>query len=107
MAEFVGVVFALPGLPWIALAFLAAGLVRGFTGFGTALIVMPVAAAFLPVPLAIALVMFAGMFTWPLIVPRAIRESDRREVLVLAGAAIVTAPLGVRLLTWVDRDVLR
>ncbi|HCQ64737.1 MAG TPA: hypothetical protein DIU07_05985, partial [Rhodobacteraceae bacterium] len=66
MPEIVQGVLATPGLFWIALTFLAAGLVRGFTGFGTALIVMPVAAVFLPVPLAIALVMFAGMFTWPL-----------------------------------------
>jgi uncharacterized membrane protein YfcA len=51
--------------------------------------------------------MFAGMFTWPLIVPRAFREADRREVLVLAGAAILTAPVGVWLLTLVERGVLR
>lgn len=100
-------VLATPGLVWITFTFLAAGLVRGFTGFGTALIVMPVAAIFLPVPVAIALVMFAGMFTWPLIVPRAIREADRAEVLVMAFAAVVTAPLGVWLLTFLDREVLR
>lgn len=107
MADVVGDVLVTPGLPWIALTFLVAGLVRGFTGFGTALIVMPVAAIFLPIPLAIAVVMFAGMFTWPLIVPRAIREADRREVLALAAAAIVTAPFGVWLLTWVEREALR
>jgi hypothetical protein len=107
MPEIVQGVLATPGLVWIALTFLAAGLVRGFTGFGTALIVMPVAAAFLPMPLAIALVMFAGMFTWPLIVPRAVREADRREVLMLAGAAILTAPIGVWLLTLIEREVLR
>lgn len=107
MADIVGGVLATPGLPWIALSFLAAGLVRGFTGFGTALIVMPVAAAFLPMPLAIAVVMFAGMFTWPLMVPRAVREADRREVLVLAVAAILTAPIGVWLLTLIEREVLR
>ena len=107
MPEAVQGVLATPGLFPIAFTFLAAGLVRGFTGFGTALIVMPVAAVFVPIPLAIALVMFAGMFTWPLIVPRAFREADRREVLMLTGAAIVTAPVGVWLLTWVERDVLR
>lgn len=107
MPEIVRGVLDTPGLPWIALAFLAAGLVRGFTGFGTALVVIPVAAAFLPMPLAIAAVMFAGMFTWPLIVPRAIREADRREVVTLAVAAIVMAPLGVWLLTLIDREPLR
>lgn len=107
MAGVLAGALATPGLPWIALAFLAAGLVRGFTGFGTALIVMPVAAAYLPMPVAIALVMFAGMFTWPLIVPRAFRTADRAEVLVMVAGAILAAPLGVWLLTWVERDVLR
>lgn len=107
MPEIVRGVLGTPGLLSIAIAFLCAGLVRGFTGFGTALIVMPVGAAFLPMPLAIALVMFAGMFTWPLIVPRAVREAERREVLALAAAAIVAAPLGVWLLTVIDREALR
>jgi len=107
MPEIVQGVLATPGLLWIAGTFLAAGLVRGFTGFGTALIVMPVAATFLTMPLAIAVVMFAGMFTWPLIVPRAVREADRREVLMMAGAAILTAPVGVWLLTVIEREGLR
>lgn len=107
MPEIVQGVLATPGLLWIAATILVAGLVRGFTGFGTALIVMPVAAGLLPMPQAIALVMFADMFTWPLIVPRALRHADRAEVLVLAGAAVVTAPVGVWLLTWVERDLLR
>lgn len=107
MPEIVQGVLATPGLLWIASAFLAAGLVRGFTGFGTALIVMPVAAAFVPMPLAIALVMATGMASWPLIVPRAVREAERREVVLLAAAAAVTTPLGVWLLTWVDGNLLR
>ncbi len=107
MPEIVRGVLATPGLLWIAIAFLSAGHVRGFTGFGTALIVMPVAAVFLPMPIAIALVMMTGMASWPLIVPRAIREADRREVLAMATAAAVTTPVGIWLLTWVDRDVLR
>lgn len=107
MPELLSGVLATPGLAWLALTFLAAGLVRGFTGFGTALIFMPVGAVFLPVADAIALVMIAGMITWPLIVPRAIREADRREVVVLAAAAIATAPLGVWVLGWADRDALR
>jgi len=107
MPEALGGALATPGLTVLALTFLLAGLVRGFTGFGTALIFMPVGALFLPVPVAIVIVTVSGMLTWPLIVPRAFREADRREVAVLAGAAIVTAPLGVWMLGWVERDVLR
>jgi uncharacterized membrane protein YfcA len=96
-----------PGLPWLAATFLVAGLVRGFTGFGTALIFMPVATVFLPVPVAITLVTLSGIATWPIIVPRAARAADRGEVLLLAGAAIVAAPLGVWLLTRADGTALR
>ncbi len=107
MPEPLAGVLATPGVVWLAAAFLAAGLVRGFTGFGTALIVMPVAAALVPMPVAVALVTLSGMFTWPLIVPRAVRVADRRDVLLLAGAAIATAPLGVWLLGRVAQDGLR
>ncbi|HAV07572.1 MAG TPA: sulfite exporter TauE/SafE family protein, partial [Rhodobacteraceae bacterium] len=36
-----------PGLGWIALGALIAGAVRGFSGFGTALVFLPVAGQFL------------------------------------------------------------
>ncbi len=100
-------VLATPGLAWLALAFAAAGVVRGFTGFGTALIVMPVAAGVLPMPVAVAVMTVSGMLTWPLIVPGAVRAADRREVLLLAGAAMATAPVGVWLLGRVAQDALR
>lgn len=107
MPDLVRGVLETPGLPWLLLTLLIAGHVRGFAGFGTALIFMPVATIFLPLPRAIAAEMIAGMITWPLIVPRAIREADRREVLGLAAAAVMTAPLGVWLLTLADRETLR
>ncbi|GKY87839.1 sulfite exporter TauE/SafE family protein [Sinisalibacter aestuarii] len=107
MPDLLSGVLATPGLVWLALTFLVAGLVRGFTGFGTALIFMPVGALFLPVSDAIALVMISGMITWPLIVPRALREADKREVTVLAVAAVALAPLGVWVLGWADRELLR
>lgn len=107
MPEALGAAFATPGLAILAATFLVAGLVRGFTGFGTALIFMPVGALFLPMPVAIAVITITGMLSWPVIVPRAFRAADRREVVVLAAAAIVTAPLGVWLLSWVEQDLLR
>ena len=39
---------AFKGLAWVALAALVAGVVRGFSGFGTALIYLPVAAQVMP-----------------------------------------------------------
>ena len=107
MPELAPGVFDTPGLPWLAATFLIAGLVRGFAGFGTALVFMPIGALFLPIPLAIALVTVAGMIAWPLILPRGLARADRAEVLTLGAAAIVTAPVGLWLLTWADRETLR
>ncbi|PJE26070.1 Sulfite exporter TauE/SafE [Pseudooceanicola marinus] len=99
--------FASPGLFVLLFTCLAAGVVRGFAGFGSALIIMPVAGIFLPVPEAIVVVMGMGVLTWPVIVPRAAREADRRQVAVLAGAAILAAPLGLWLLGWLPQAALR
>jgi uncharacterized protein len=107
MPEALAGAFTTPGLAILAATFVIAGLVRGFTGFGTALIFMPIGALYLPLPVAIVVITLTGMLSWPVIVPRAFRTADKREVAVLAAAAIVTAPLGVWLLSWVAQDVLR
>ncbi len=98
---------ATPGLALLAIVFVVAGVVRGFSGFGTALIFMPVGTIFLTVPQAIIAVTLTGVATWGLLVPPAWRAGDKGEVGVLAVGAIVTAPLGVWFLTWLDPDLLR
>ncbi len=107
MPEALGDALSSPGLPWLAAIFVAAGLVRGFAGFGTALVAMPVATLFLPLPLAIAILGVVDMLIQPLVVPGAWGKADRREVGALALAAIVATPVGVWLLTWVDEGTLR
>jgi uncharacterized membrane protein YfcA len=107
MAEAVGAALAVPGLHWLALTMLAAGAVRGFAGFGTALVFMPVAGLFLPPAEAVTVMAVAGVLSAVLLVPRALPLADRREVMVLAGAAVIAAPLGLWALTRVDPVVLR
>lgn len=102
MPEALGSALAVPGLVWLVLAILAGGLVRGFTGFGTALIVMPVAARAIPPAEAIVVLTFSGILTWVAIVPRAWGQADRAEVGVLAAGAILAAPLGVAALAVLD-----
>ena len=48
MADALAQALALPGLPWLVLAATLAGLVRGFSGFGSGLVYMPIAGAVLP-----------------------------------------------------------
>lgn len=107
MPDGLALAFATPGLIWLAAAYGVAGVVRGFTGFGTALIVMPLAAALLPMADAIVVLMVTGIGSWPVILPRAWRMAHRREVGVMALAAVLCAPIGIALLAWLDVLTLR
>ena len=86
---------------------LAASLARGFSGFGAALIFIPLASALLGPKVAVPLllvtdgVMAAGM------IPNAIRKADRREVLTMAVGALVGVPTGTWFLTSLDPLTLR
>ncbi|MCV2880910.1 TSUP family transporter [Actibacterium sp. XHP0104] len=107
MPEALAAALSAPGLVWLVLTFLIAGVVRGFTGFGTGLIFMPVAARFIPLADAIVVLNVTGILSLLVLMPRAWREADRGQVGVLALAALATAPLGVMLLTWLDGGTVR
>lgn len=92
--------------PAVAAAALVAGLVRGFAGFGTAMIYLPVAAQVSPFFALTTLIVID--LVAPLIhVPRALRDGHPGDVLRLALGAAITLPLGVWLLTVVSADVFR
>ncbi len=86
---------------------LAASVARGFSGFGAALIFIPLASALLgphaAVPLLLVTdgVMAAGM------IPDALRKAKRREVMTMALGALVGVPAGTWLLTSLDPLTLR
>jgi uncharacterized protein len=107
MPEALASALALPGLGWMGLALVAAGLVRGFTGFGTALIFVPVAGQFLPMAEIIMVMALTGLFSMAALVPRAWKSADRGEVASLAFAAALCVPLGVWLLSLLDGLTIR
>jgi hypothetical protein len=83
----------------IALGALLGGLTRGFTGFGFAMIFMPLAASVVPPTLAIAVIWvidapFALVLGW-----RARREAEFGAIALLLVAASCFVPLGLFLLT--------
>ncbi len=98
MPDILAQAWATPGLIWLALAISVAGIVRGFTGFGTALIFVPVAGIFLPPATVIAVITLTGIASTAALIPRAWREGARGEVGLLALAAMVTVPLGLSVL---------
>ncbi|QGX98762.1 sulfite exporter TauE/SafE family protein [Roseovarius faecimaris] len=107
MPDLLREVLATPGLIWLILTISVAGVVRGFTGFGTALIFVPVAGIFLPPTMVIAIMTLTGVASNAALLPRAWGKADRREVGTLALAAVVTVPLGLWLISVVDREVIR
>ncbi|SLN15415.1 Sulfite exporter TauE/SafE [Roseovarius albus] len=107
MLELITDVLALPGLIWLIVAIGFAGIVRGFTGFGTALIFVPVAGIFLPPEQVVAVITLTGIVSMSALVPRAWGQADRKEVGVLAFAALLTVPVGIMLLRQLDQVTVR
>lgn len=107
MPDILSALLETEGLLWILAAFVIAGLVRGFTGFGTAMIVVPVGAMFLPMPEMVFIITLSGVGSSMTLVPKAWGQADRGEVFLLGIAAVILMPLGVYLLTVLDQAVLR
>lgn len=90
-----------------AVATVIAGLMRGYAGFGTAVILAPVYSllwtprAGVPIMLVMELVISVQLL------PGAFKDADRRVVLPLGGAAALATPLGAWFLFTVDGELLR
>ena len=97
----------LPGFWWLVATISVAGIVRGFTGFGTALIFVPVAGLFLPAAQVIATITMTGVASTMALLPRAWRKADHREVGLLVIAALPTVPLGLMVMETLDGLTLR
>lgn len=94
-----------PEAPVLALAAFAAGLVRGFSGFGTALVYLPVAGMVLSPFHAIATVITMDIFGPLPNVRRAWRDAERGDLARLVAGGVLGLPLGLYLLTRVTPDV--
>lgn len=90
----------------LATAFLA-GTVRGFSGFGSGLVFLPIAAQVLSPFQALTAVVIADLLGCIPNVPRALRECDRPDVLRLVTGLAVALPLGIWTLTFLEPDAFR
>lgn len=84
-----------------------AGLVRGFSGFGGAMLFMPIASLVYEPKLAAILLFIADDIAALAMLPDAMRRCVWREVLPLGAAAVLAVPFGVALLVVADADVMR
>jgi uncharacterized protein len=102
----------LPALPistlaLLALVALAAGLSRGFSGFGAALIFVPLASALVgPKFAAPILVIIDGVFA-SFLIPQALKLGDRRDVSLMFAGAVLGVPLGTAVLAHYSPLTLR
>lgn len=95
------------GLGWIVFAALLAGLVRGFTGFGSGLVFLPVAARFLPPFGAILAMTLMDLFGPLPIVRRAWADVDGGDLGRLVLGCALCLPVGLWVLTLVPPDAFQ
>jgi len=94
-------------LLWAGAAAVLAGLVRGFSGFGAAMIFIPLASAIYEPRVAVVLLFLVDtVVTAPMLIP-AFRRCSWREVAPLAIGATATVPLGAYILTVARPEPLR
>lgn len=98
---------SVPALAFLVFVALSAGLARGFSGFGAALIFVPLASSLMGPQIAVPLLLVVdGVMTLGMI-PAAVRRADHRDVLTMAVGAIIGVPLGVHLLITLDPVIIR
>lgn len=107
MPEALAEALAWPGLWFLACGALMAGVVRGFTGFGTAMIYLPVAAQVLGPFEALTTMMVKDLIAPLMHIPRAVKVGHPKDVLRLGAGALVTVPIGVLILSLVEPIVFR
>lgn len=102
MPETFATAFATEGLLFLSIGAFLAGIVRGFTGFGTAMVFMPVAAQFLGPFQALTTMLVMDLVAPLMHVPRALRDGQPSDVLRLGAGALLAVPVGVFLLTLIE-----
>lgn len=100
------------GLSWTALALIwasifLAGLVRGLTGFGLAIILIPLLSLIIPPERAVLLGVLMGVLTSPLGYAKARHSVDPAITRPIIWSSIAVAPLGLYALTQTPPDVSR
>lgn len=107
MSDAVAAALATDGLGLLLIVSLGAGLVRGFAGFGSAMVFMPAASTVLnPVSAFVAMIVFDVVGPLPN-VPRALRDANLREVALLGIGLLTGLPLGLAILTRISPEPFR
>jgi len=107
MPDAISAALATPGLGWLVAAAFVAGMVRGFAGFGTAMIYMPVAAQILNPFWAIITVVVMDVFGPLPNIPPVMRTVNRGDLARLVMGTAIGVPLGLMLLGQLSPEMFR
>src|SRR5450755_4868111 len=81
---------------------LVSGMARGFSGFGSALIFMPLASSLAAPRLVAALLLIIDFVAAVPLVPNAWKHADRKATAVMVAGALVGVPIGTWFLSRLD-----
>lgn len=107
MPEALQAALAFEGLGWLIAGTVVAGFVRGFSGFGTALVFMPVAGQVMSPVWALTVLVVMDVFGPIPNLPRARRDGSLYEVALLTLAMALALPLGLMVLYAIRPEVFR
>src|SRR3954451_10066953 len=81
---------------------LVSGTARGFSGFGSALIFMPLASSMAAPRLVAALLLIIDFVAAAPLLPNAWKQADRKATSVMVAGALIGVPIGTYFLTRLD-----
>ncbi|MBI1220180.1 MAG: TSUP family transporter [Rhodobacteraceae bacterium] len=96
-----------PQLAFLLIVALVAGLSRGFSGFGAALIFMPLASAMIGPQVAAPLLLIIDAVAALSLLRDAWKKADKARVFIMAAGAVLGIPLGTAALVRLDQITVR
>ena len=99
--------YSTTSLVFLVVTAFVAGLARGFSGFGSAMIFMPLASAVVGARVASPLLLLIDFTSSLALIPGAWRRADRRDVSIMSIGALIGVPLGTAALAFGDPLAIR
>lgn len=84
-----------------------AGVLRGYSGFGTAILLAPTYSVLWGTRVGVPTIMLMELVVSLALVPKAFSEANRRFILPMGAAATLATPVGAIILIMADQDMLR
>jgi uncharacterized membrane protein YfcA len=99
--------YSAASLVYILITAFIAGLARGFSGFGSALIFIPLASSIISAKLASPLLLVIDFVAAAPLIPNGWRHADRRDVGTTLLGTVIGVPIGTWALTQIDALAVR